>query len=231
MRGQMLPAQFAERIVVPLGRFALNRLENSTPRAVFIPKGFYLVESAENLLLLAHAPFTASRCFGCIVVVLRPVFLFPRKLSQTVTNKSKSELAKTLREARKELEKAQERLKKIDAIFKKLYEDNADGKISNEQFAKMIASYETEQKELESHSAEIKAVIAQSNDSIEGANRFVSQVRKYTDVKELSAGLIREFVDRIYVSEKQVVNGRKVQKIRILWNCIGEFTPPTGFSN
>ncbi len=95
----------------------------------------------------------------------------------------------------------------------------------------MIASYETEQKELESRAEDLKAVIAQSNDSIEGANRFVSQVRKYTDVKELSAGLIREFVDKIYVSEKQMVDGRKVQKIRILWNCIGEFTPPTGFSN
>lgn len=154
-----------------------------------------------------------------------------KKFVETVTNKSKSELAKTLREARKELDKAQERLKKIDAIFKKLYEDNADGKINDERFAKMIASYETEQKELESRSEELKAVIAQSNDSIEGANRFVSQVRKYTDVKELSAGLIREFVDKIYVSEKQMVDGRKVQKIRILWNCVGEFTPPTGFSN
>ena len=154
-----------------------------------------------------------------------------KKFVETVTNKSKSELAKTLREARKELDKAQERLKKIDAIFKKLYEDNADGKINDERFAKMIASYETEQKELESRSEELKAVIAQSNDSIEGANRFVSQVRKYTDVKELSAGLIREFVDKSYVSEKQMVDGRKVQKIRILWNCIGEFTPPTGFSN
>ena len=82
---------------------------------------------------------------------------------------------------------------------------------------------------MESRSEELKAVIAQSNDSIEGANRFVSLVRKYTDVKELNAGLIREFVDKIYVSEKQVVDGRKVQKIRILWNCIGEFTPPTGF--
>ncbi len=91
-----------------------------------------------------------------------------KEFVEAVTNKSKSEMAKTLRESRKELDKAQERLKKIDAIFKKLYEDNAEGKISNERFAKMIASYETEQKELESRSEELKAVIAQSNDSIEG---------------------------------------------------------------
>ncbi len=153
-----------------------------------------------------------------------------KEFVEAVMNQSKAELAKTLRESKKELEKAQERLKKIDALIKKLYEDNADGKISDERFAKMIASYETEQKELERRSEELKAVIAQSDDSIEGVNRFVSQVRKYTDVKGLSAGLIREFVSKVYVSEKQVVDGKKVQKIRILWNFIGEFAPPTGFS-
>ena len=148
---------------------------------------------------------------------------------ELVMNKSKAELSKTLRESKKELDKAQARLKKIDVIIKKLYEDNADGKISDERFAKMIASYEVEQKELESRSVELKAVIAQNNDGAENVKRFISQVQRHSDIKELSAGLIREFVDKIYVSEKQVVDDRKVQKIRILWACIGEFTPPTGF--
>lgn len=154
-----------------------------------------------------------------------------KEFAEAVTKKTKSELSKTLREAKKELDKGQERLRKIDAIVKKLYEDNADGKISDERFAKLIASYETEQKELDSRSRELEAVIAKHNDSAKGAKRFISQVRKYSDIKELSAGLIREFVDKIYVSEKQVVDGRKVQKIRIRWNCIGEFTPSTGFKN
>ncbi len=149
-----------------------------------------------------------------------------KEFVEAVMNKSKSEMNKALRGFKKELDKGQERLKKIDSLVKKLYEDNADGKISDELFAKMIASYETEQKELESRSEELKVVIAQSSDSVEGTNRFISQVRKYTDIHELSAGLIREFVDKIYVSEKQVVDGKKTQKIRILWNCIGEFTPP-----
>ncbi|WP_297966850.1 DUF4368 domain-containing protein [uncultured Anaerovibrio sp.] len=71
-------------------------------------------------------------------------------------------------------------------------------------FAKLIVSYEAEQKELDSRSRELEAVIAKHNDSAEGAKRFISQVRKYSDIKELSAGLIREFVDKIYVSEKSV---------------------------
>ena len=45
-------------------------------------------------------------------------------------------------------------------------------------------------------------------------------------IKELNAEIIREFVDRIYVHQTERINGRKIQRIRIVWNCIGEFTPP-----
>ncbi len=145
-----------------------------------------------------------------------------KEFIELVVNKSKSELSKTLRESRKELDKAQERLKKLDTVIQKLYEDNVDGKISDERFVKLTVSFEAEQKELKSRSEELRAVIAQNNDSVEGAKRFISQVRKYTDIKELSAGLIREFVDKIYVYERQVVDGKKVQKIEASSECVGK---------
>ena len=68
-------------------------------------------------------------------------------------------------------------------------------------------------------------------DCTEGANRFLAQVRKYSNIKELNAEVIREFVNRIYVHEKQVVDGKKSQEIRILWNCIGEFVPSKDSGN
>ena len=51
-------------------------------------------------------------------------------------------------------------------------------------------------------------------------------MRKYTDIRELTAEVIREFVERIYVHEAERIDGKRVQRIRIVWNCIGEFTPP-----
>ena len=57
-------------------------------------------------------------------------------------------------------------------------------------------------------------------------DRFLALVRKYTDVRELNAEIIREFVEKIYVHQTERINGKKVQHIRIIWNCIGEFTPP-----
>ena len=42
----------------------------------------------------------------------------------------------------------------------------------------------------------------------------------------MSAEIIREFVERVYVYQTERVGGYKVQRIRIVWNCIGEFAPP-----
>ena len=148
------------------------------------------------------------------------------KFVEQVAKKSRAEVEKTIRDAKKELEQAQSRMRKLDTIIQRLYEDNIEGKVSDERFSKMTASYENEQKTLEARAAEMKTVIARELNCTEGANRFLSQVRKYSNIKELTAEIIREFVDRIYVHEKQVVDGKKSQEIRILWNCIGEFVPP-----
>ena len=51
-------------------------------------------------------------------------------------------------------------------------------------------------------------------------------VRKYTDIRELTPEIIREFVERIEIFKPEQMNGHRVQRMRIVWNCIGEFMPP-----
>lgn len=46
-------------------------------------------------------------------------------------------------------------------------------------------------------------------------------------VQELDAEIIREFVEKIIVYKAERVDGHRVQKIKIIWNCIGEFQTPT----
>jgi site-specific DNA recombinase len=67
-----------------------------------------------------------------------------------------AELDKSLRDGKRELEQSQTRIRKLDEIIQRLYEDNIEGKISDERFAKMSANYEEEQHTLESRVAELK---------------------------------------------------------------------------
>ena len=145
---------------------------------------------------------------------------------QMVTDKTRAEVNRSLRDDKRELEQAQVRAGKLDDIIQRLYEDNLDGKISDERFAKMTTSYEDEQKMLESRIRELKAAIGTVTENTSNVDAFLKLVRKYTDIQELTAEIIREFVEKIYVYKVERIDGKRIQRIKIVWNCIGEFTPP-----
>ena len=145
---------------------------------------------------------------------------------QMVTDKTRAEVNRSLRDDKRELEQAQVRTGKLDGIIQRLYEDNLNGKISDERFAKMTASYEDEQKTLEFRVRELKAAIGTVTENASNVDAFLKLVRRYTDIQELTAEIIREFVEKIYVYKAERIDGKRVQRIKIVWNCIGEFTPP-----
>ncbi|MBZ4653104.1 MAG: putative site-specific recombinase [Peptococcaceae bacterium] len=149
---------------------------------------------------------------------------------EMVTKKTRSELDKSMRDSRRELEQAQARIAKLDEIIQRLYEDNIEGKISDERFAKMTANYEAEQQTLEKRVTELKSIMTEEKESALNVDHFLTLVRKYTDIKELTAEIIREFVEKIYVYKAERIDGRRVQRIKIVWNCIGEFEPPVSTS-
>ena len=149
---------------------------------------------------------------------------------EMVTKKTKSELDKSMRDSKRELEQAQARMAKLDEIIQRLYEDNIEGKISDERFTKMTANYEAEQQTLEKRVTELKSIMTEEKESALNVDHFLSLVRKYTEIKELTAEIIREFVEKIYVYKAERIDGRRVQRIKIVWNCIGEFDPPVSAS-
>ncbi|GER69776.1 recombinase [Weizmannia acidilactici] len=165
---------------------------------------------------------------------IRRVTAFARECEEDfvemVTKKTRSELDKSMRDSRRESEQAQARIAKLDEIIQRLYEDNIEGKISDERFAKMTANYEAEQQALEKRVTELKSIMTEDKESALNVDHFLSLVRKYTDIKELTAEIIREFVEKIYVYKAERIDGRRVQRIKIVWNCIGEFDPPVSTS-
>lgn len=165
---------------------------------------------------------------------IRRVTAFARECEEDfvemVTKKTRSELDKSMRDSRRELEQAQARIAKLDEIIQRLYEDNIEGKISDERFAKMTANYEAEQQTLEKRVTELKSIMTEEKESALNVDHFLTLVRKYTDIKELTAEIIREFVEKIYVYKAERIDGRRVQRIKIVWNCIGEFEPPVSTS-
>lgn len=90
----------------------------------------------------------------------------------------------------------------------------------------MSESYETEQKTLEARVAELQGQIAAQQEANVNVNRFLATVRKYTDVRELTLEIISEFVERVEVYKPEQMCDKRMQRMHMDWNLIGEFMPP-----
>jgi hypothetical protein len=161
---------------------------------------------------------------------LREVTAFAREhedeFVEMVTKASSKNTEKALRESRKEYEQAKARIAKLDTIVQRLYEDNVEGKISDERFMKMSATYDAEQKELESRVSELEKTIETTKEKSANISHFLKLVKQYTDIRDLDAEIIRTFVERINVYKAEKVNGRRQQRIQIIFNCSGEINLP-----
>lgn len=149
---------------------------------------------------------------------------FARKQMECYSEDKKRELA----EKRRELNKAKKRIAEIDGLIQKLYEDNAIGKISDERYATLSMSYEEEQRALKSALPDIENYLETETDKTESLQRFIEKVKRITEIKELTAELVHEFIDKIVVHAPRYLDGKRVQLIDIYYNGVGilrELTP------
>jgi len=127
---------------------------------------------------------------------------------------------------RKELKALQKRDAELDNLFMRIYEDNENGKISDERFSKMSASYEAEQAELAERIKALKAELAKETDKTMSTDMFIATVRKYTRAKKLTQRMLNELVDYIEVYQAEKIDGVHTQKLKIHYNCVGSIEIP-----
>lgn len=119
------------------------------------------------------------------------------------------------------------RITALDTIIGKLYEDHVFGKLTEDRFVKMSFDYEKEQEELKEKAEFLNKKLKSAKDQALNTDNFLKLVKKYTEIKKLDAEIIREFVDKIIVFKAENVNGKRQQKIRIYYNCIGVIDIPS----
>lgn len=92
----------------------------------------------------------------------------------------------------------------------------------------MTATYEQEQKGLEARVLELRDIISKAKVQRFNIDSFLAQVKKYAEIKELTAEIIRSLVERIEVFKPEKVPGARTKKQTILihWSFIGAVELP-----
>ena len=122
---------------------------------------------------------------------------------------------------KKLLSQYEKRIKDIDNLIQHIYEDNISGKITDERFTTLSSNYEKEQKELKSKVKELASKFDTTKQQELDLTSFVSKVKQYTEISELTPEIINELIDKIYVYQSEKVNGKPTQQIDIYYNGIG----------
>ena len=122
---------------------------------------------------------------------------------------------------KRELKQSEKRLAEVDKMFAKLFESNAEGKISERNFLAMSEKYEIEQSELEQKISDAKSEIEDANISTQNAKTWVEQIKEYADITELTAPLLNALIDRITVTEAEIIDGQRLQTVNIYYKFIG----------
>ena len=125
-----------------------------------------------------------------------------REFVEFINKKSSSENRRELTAKTNELAKLEKRNAELNTLFKRLYEDNVLGKITNEQFRMLSDGYNAEQRTIADQIPILQKQIEDLKASSTNVERFVTISNKYTDLQDLTPEILRTFIDKIVIHER-----------------------------
>lgn len=150
----------------------------------------------------------------------------PEEFLELYTQISESQNQSHLQELRSRITKAEHRTKDIDALIRKIYEDNIAGRLSDKMLENLLEGYEKEKNELEEEQKDCQQQLDSAEKQADNTNHFIELAKKYTDFSELTPAMVNEFVSKIIVHRPFELNGTRAVQVEVYLNYIGKFDVP-----
>ena len=150
-----------------------------------------------------------------------------RQFAQYINQRNTVELRREINRLQKDLDSMHRRYDELSALFKRLYEDNVLGRVSDEQFRMLSADYNAEQKNLSADIPAKEEQLEKLKASAANVDAFIEKAKRYTTIDELTPELLRLFIQRIEVGERSQKYSRSAgQSVKIVYRDIGRVDSP-----
>lgn len=113
------------------------------------------------------------------------------------------------------------RVEDLTKKIERLYDDWLDNKISESNFQKILEKSQKEQDYLNQRIEDNQKLIVKEDLEDINVKKWIELIKKHRDIKKLDKETLNELISKIYVHEKEVVNGEITQTIDIYYNFIG----------
>ena len=141
--------------------------------------------------------------------------------AQLILRKNDEEREKDKKFLESELQKAIARSGTVSQLYEKLYEDNVIGKVSDEWFVELSHKYEKERMDLKARIADTRHKIEELKNTNSEYGKFISAIRRFMQMDNLTSPLLRELIDHIDIFETEGTGKSRTQRIVIYYRFIG----------
>ena len=132
-----------------------------------------------------------------------------------ISDSSDDQNRKDIESANKSIEKFRNRIDEINKLFMHLFEEHALGRLPDDRYNEMSASYNAELEKLKSDTDEMQKFVDEHTNKTFDIKQFVEIVHKYEHITEITPEVVHDLVERIIVHEATKRYKRRYQQIDI----------------
>lgn len=85
----------------------------------------------------------------------------------------------------------------------------------------MTEKYELEQTQLDEKIKQIEGSLSESQKSSDDTKSWIKMIKQYDDTIELDAVMLNELIEKITISEPEIIDGERIQTVNIYYKFVG----------
>ena len=106
-------------------------------------------------------------------------------------------------------------------LYERVYEDNVNGKVTDDWFMRLSHKYEVEQEELKKQMFDLKNKLDRLNTAQSSSGSFIRAIRKFMTMQTLTPIVLQELIDKIEVFPIEGTGKNRTQRLVIHYRFVG----------
>lgn len=119
------------------------------------------------------------------------------------------------------LDAATARSQELLRLYERVYEDNVNGKVTDDWFMRLFHKYEVEQEELKKQMFDLKNKIERLDTAQNSSGSFIRAIRKFMTMQTLTPIVLQELIDKIEVFPIEGTGKNRTQRLVIHYRFVG----------
>lgn len=191
---------------------------------------YFVCSTSRKGIDICHSHFIRAvvleeKVLAQINKVIDAVHFFEDDFRKILGTKQKAETKKEMSIKKNQLAKAENRVEELNLLFKRIYEDNVKGKISDDKFQMLSESYEEEEQTLKKQIDELTEYIFDAEETTDNVERFIRKIQKYEYISELTPTILNDLTQKILIHKPDKSSGKRQQRVDVVFDFVGILPP------